>query len=177
MSTTPRLPSALEGEAATFHNLLAHEPGAALAFRKLYGTMWSHGIVSQTIKETVRLRNARVTDCGLCRQVRFSAARDEGLTEDIAMMIDDDYETADLTEQQKVALRYADVYLKDPSKIDAKVRSDMAAHFTSAEIVEITLALAMFLGMAKVLISLGTEPVGMPVTVFPTPDYAVAAVG
>jgi hypothetical protein len=44
--------------------LLAHAPLAAKAFSRLYGTFWSHGVVDHPTKELIRLRNARVTDCG-----------------------------------------------------------------------------------------------------------------
>jgi hypothetical protein len=42
-----------------------HQPGLFAAFNRLYGTLWTLGTVDQPIKETARLRNARVVDCGL----------------------------------------------------------------------------------------------------------------
>lgn len=39
-------------------------PGAGEAFFALYGTFWREGMLSQELKEVVRLRNARLTDCG-----------------------------------------------------------------------------------------------------------------
>lgn len=33
-------------------------------FQTLYGTMWREGVVDHPTKELVRIRNARVTDCG-----------------------------------------------------------------------------------------------------------------
>ena len=44
--------------------VLAHAPATLREFNALYGSFWSHGRVDQVVKETVRLRNARVTDCG-----------------------------------------------------------------------------------------------------------------
>jgi hypothetical protein len=44
--------------------VLAHAPQSATAFSRLYGTFWSHGVVDHPTKELIRLRNARVTDCG-----------------------------------------------------------------------------------------------------------------
>ena len=65
MSTTPRLSSAIEGKAASNRSIMAHSPGVRAAFDQMYATLWSHGVVDVDIKELVRLRNARVTDCGL----------------------------------------------------------------------------------------------------------------
>jgi hypothetical protein len=64
MSTTPRAPSALPGQPANLRTVLAHRPELNEAFGRLYGTLWSRGIVSPDLKETARMRNARITDCG-----------------------------------------------------------------------------------------------------------------
>ncbi len=64
MSTVPRLPSAIEGYPANFATLLAHQPGIGRSFAEVYGQFWSHGVLDHPTKETVRLRNARITDCG-----------------------------------------------------------------------------------------------------------------
>ena len=63
-------------------DVLGEQPEAMAAFWRLYGLLWSHGTVDQSIKEIARLRNARTTDCAYCRNVRFAGARDDGLTED-----------------------------------------------------------------------------------------------
>lgn len=172
MSTVPRVPSAVAGEAASFKTILAHQPALAAAFGRLYGTLWSEGIVSQALKETARMRNARVTDCGFCKNVRFAGAREEGLEESAVAQIVDGYLDSDLSAEQKLVLRFADAYLNYPHRVDDDLAAAMSATFEPAEIVELTLALAMFLGMAKVLISLGTEPEQMDVTVLPTPALA-----
>lgn len=172
MSTVPRVPSAIPGEPATLRTALAHCPDLAQAFHRLYGTMWSEGIVTQALKETARMRNARVTDCAFCKNVRFDGARAEGLSEDQVDMIHDGYASSLLSPQQKLVLRYTDAFLVDPAAVDPQLRQDLAEAFSPAEIVELTLALAMFLGMAKVLISLGTEPEEMATTILPTPALA-----
>ena len=64
MSTTPRLPSAIDGQPATMGTLLAHQPELARSFGALYARFWSGGVVDHPTKEAVRLRNARITDCG-----------------------------------------------------------------------------------------------------------------
>ena len=65
MSTTPRLPSAVEGKHASIRTVMAHSPVVRAAFDRMYATLWSAGAVEMDVKELVRLRNARVTDCGL----------------------------------------------------------------------------------------------------------------
>jgi hypothetical protein len=64
MSTTPRLPGVDPARPATFVGILAHQPDVVGRYWQLYQTFWSHGCVDHPTKEVVRLRNARITDCG-----------------------------------------------------------------------------------------------------------------
>ena len=170
MSTTPRLPSAVQERPADFAGIMAHQPQLGAAFWTLYGEVMARGIVEQRIKETARIRNARVTGCGFCRNVRYAMAREQGLGEDQVELIDDGYESSALDDRQKLVLRYADAFLSGGCAVPAEVTTQMQELFSDAEIVELTMALALFLGMAKPLIVFGTEPEQMPTTVLPTPD-------
>jgi hypothetical protein len=42
-----------------------HQPDLFAAFNRLYGALWTLGGLEQPVKETARIRNARVVDCGL----------------------------------------------------------------------------------------------------------------
>ncbi len=63
MSTQPRLPSAVEGQAPAFGTVFAHRPALLKAFGELYATLWQRGVLDEPTREVVRLRNARVTSC------------------------------------------------------------------------------------------------------------------
>lgn len=52
------------GEATQGSGLFAAAPGAGEAFFDLYGVFWASERLDQPLKEAVRLRNARATDCG-----------------------------------------------------------------------------------------------------------------
>jgi hypothetical protein len=64
MSTIPRLPGAIEGQPTNFGTIFAHQPELAVGFSSAYAEFWSRGVLDHPTKETVRLRNARITDCG-----------------------------------------------------------------------------------------------------------------
>jgi AhpD family alkylhydroperoxidase len=149
---------------------LAHQPELLGAFIRLYGTLWSHGVLDHPAKEMARLRNARVTDCNFCRNVRFATAREQGLSEDVVDQIRDGYADGALSERQKTLLRYCDAFLRDPRSRDPELRAAMLRHFTPQEIVELSAGLALFMGFSKIAVSLGQVPRDMPVTVMPTPD-------
>ena len=62
----PRVrPPANAGGDPISSSVLGHQPEALVAFMKLYGTLWSHGILDHSTKEIARIRNARTLDCGV----------------------------------------------------------------------------------------------------------------
>jgi AhpD family alkylhydroperoxidase len=148
---------------------LAHQPEALDAFTRLYAVLWSHGVLDHPTKELARLRNARVTGCGFCRNVRFSAAREQGLTEEMVEQIREGYAESDLSPRQKLVLRYTDAMLSTPPEVSEALRVEMVDAFSAAEIVELTAAIGLFLGFSKIAVSLGGVPDEMPVTILPTP--------
>lgn len=64
MSSVPRLAPVDAAARSVFGSILAHQPGLAAAFFDLYGEFWNRGVLDHATKETARVRNARITDCG-----------------------------------------------------------------------------------------------------------------
>jgi AhpD family alkylhydroperoxidase len=173
MSSEPRIaPTPSDGTEtdAIQRSVLAHQPELLHAFLRLYGTLWSRGGVDHATKEVARLRNARVTDCRYCRNVRFAQAREEGLTEEVVALIDEGFGESALSDRHKAVIRYADAFLVNPTGLSAELRAEMLRHFTPAEVVELTAGLALFMGFSKIAVALGQEPASMPTTIVPTPD-------
>jgi alkylhydroperoxidase family enzyme len=92
-----------------------------------------------------------------------------------AALVNDDY-AASLAPHEVAALALTDALIGVPGPLTDELKKALEAHFSAAEIVELTLGVGLFLGMSKVLITLGLEPQDMPVTVIPTPgsDATVA---
>ncbi len=65
MSTTPRLPAPSADTTPSIRSTWAHAPQLRARFDRLYATLWTGGTIGEDVKELVRLRNARITDCGL----------------------------------------------------------------------------------------------------------------
>jgi alkylhydroperoxidase family enzyme len=146
----------------------AAQPGLFASFERLYGVLWSAGVVDHPSKEVARLRNARVTGCRFCRNVRFERARRDGLTEDLVDLVGDGYETSALSEQHKIVLALTDAFL-GPRALDPVSRESLLAHYGAAGTVELTAGLALFMGFSKIAVALGAFPDDFPTTVIPTP--------
>lgn len=170
MSTIPRVSSAIPDEPAHFGTVLAHQPDLAARFTALYGAFWDSDVLSARLKEVARMRNARVTECGFCRNVRFDKALGEGLGEEIVDDIDWGYEKSDkLTDAEKAVLTFTDAFIHDPDLLTGDARASLQRHLAPEQIAELGLGLTLFLALAKALITMGLEPEVMGRTVLPTP--------
>lgn len=176
MSTIPRVSSALPGEPAHFGSVLAHQPDIAQSFFALYGRFWGSDVLAARVKEVARMRNARVTECGFCRNVRFDKAVAQGLGEEVVDDITDGYETSDkLSDTEKAVLKFTDALVYDPELLTGDAKAALRRHLTPAQIAELGLGVSLFLALAKALITMGLEPEGMDRTVLPTPAVLEAA--
>ncbi len=101
--------------------------------------------------------------------MRFAVARQEGLTEELANMVDDGFESSGLDERHKAAVVFADAYLGTDGPPSEDARSFILEHFTGAELAEMGVGLALFHGFSKLLIAVGAEPEEMDVTILRTP--------
>ena len=102
--------------------------------------------------------------------MRFAVARQEGLSEDRAALIDDGYESsAVLSDAHKAVLAFTDVMLAGGTP-DAALQAELRGHYTEEQLVELGLGVALFHGLSKMLIVLGVEPEQMDTTVVATPD-------
>ncbi len=155
-------------------SVLAHQPELLRAFMRLYGTLWSHGEVDQFTKEMARIRNARTVNCPICKATRFTGARAEGLTEEIVDEIRDGYAASDLEPRHKAVLAWVDAFLSEPAGRHEALRRRLLAHFTPAQIVELTAGVGLFMGFSKIAVSLGGLPDEIPVYEQPTPDVPEA---
>jgi AhpD family alkylhydroperoxidase len=149
-------------------SFLDHQPELFAAFNRLYGTLWSEGVLDQPTKEVARLRNARVTGCNICKNLRFVGAREAGLNEGLVDQIDDGYAESDLPVRYKLAVRYADVIIGDPRGLDEELKQALNEEFTPDEIVELTLTTTFAMAFSKAAVAWGPPP-DMPVLEVPTP--------
>ena len=149
-------------------SFLDHQPELFGAFNRLYGTLWSEGVVDQPTKEVARLRNAWVTGCNICKNLRFAGAREAGLTEELVDDIDDDYASTELPHRFKLAVRYADVIINDPAGMPEPLKAELLAEFTPEQVVELTLTTAFAMAFSKAAVAWGPPP-DMPVLEVPTP--------
>ena len=87
-------------------------------------------------------------------KVRYAGARQAGLTEMKIAAIDDP--SSDLiTPRERAALAFAELMATDHHKVDDAVFADLKKHFSEAEIVELGVHTAMFVGFGRLNTAFG----------------------
>lgn len=105
--------------------------------------------------ELVRLRCARQHDCRICQSLRYDEARASGATDDVTAKIDH-YETSDLSERHKVALRLVDAMIWSPGDMSDDLVRQVHEQFSDAEIAEILVDITKW-STQKIHVTLGTD--------------------
>ena len=113
--------------------IMAHAPHMAKANMAYLGTATQGQTLSPRLLELVRLRLAFHNQCRSCMAMRFQAAVSDGLTEDLVCSLEKPSEAPDLTEREKAALEYADVFAINHFAITDDTFRKLREHFSEAD--------------------------------------------
>jgi alkylhydroperoxidase family enzyme len=136
---------------------------------ELQALLWKGSPLRPALVEMLRLRSANSVNCVICKAVRYDVARKDGLTEEKVAGIRGERTDA-LTDEERLAVAFADAYLNHPQRIDAKLRAELARTFTPAQLCHMALAIAFFNPMSKCAVSLGGMPDSFPLTEIAVPS-------
>jgi alkylhydroperoxidase family enzyme len=89
--------------------------------------------------------------------VRYAGARQAGLTE-VKIAALDDLASDLFSPRERAALTFADLMATDHHTIDDAVFAELRRHFSEAEIVELGVSTALFVGFGRLNAVLGIEP-------------------
>jgi AhpD family alkylhydroperoxidase len=131
-------------------SVLAHAPNVAKANMAFMGAALQGHRLTRRLLELVRLRLAFHNQCRSCMAMRFQAAVDDGLSEDLVCSLEKPMEAPDLTEREKAALEYADLFAINHFAITDATFDKLRLHFTEPEIVELCMFCAFYLGVGRV---------------------------
>lgn len=105
--------------------------------------------------ELVRLRCARTHHCRICQTLRLTDARMAGADDAMTAKVDH-YETSDLDERTKTALRITDAMITAPGGLSDAVVGRARTLFTPAELAELCLDITKW-STQKIHVALGTD--------------------
>jgi len=127
----------------------AHRPPLAKAIGAFGRALKVNRTLPDRLVELVRLRVAFHNQCRSCMAVRYADGAAEGVDEVLVCQLAGPEEAPDLTDAERAALRFADRMATDHLSIDDTTIADLRAHFEEAEVVELGMNIAAFVGYGR----------------------------
>jgi AhpD family alkylhydroperoxidase len=127
----------------------AHCPEQALGLMGFGGALKRNRTLPDRMVELVRLRVAFFNQCRSCMAIRYADAVADGVTEGLVCSLERPQEAANLSPAEKAAIRYGELMASDHLAIDDAVYADLRQHFSEAQIVELGMTVAFFVGFGR----------------------------
>ena len=121
-------------------SLVPHFVAAVNALEK---AVWQSPL-PRRLHELVRMRIAEINGCVLCMTWRNDWADDESLA-----AVSQHATSERFSDAERVALEYAERFVTDSQGIDDDLLARLAAHFSPAEIADLTLVLGKYLALGR----------------------------
>jgi AhpD family alkylhydroperoxidase len=131
------------------YRIFAHRPELATAVASYGRALRQHRTLPDRLVELVRLRIAFHNQCRSCMAIRYGDAVADGLTEDLVCSLEKPMEAPDLTDAERAAIRYGELFATNHLAIDDDVYDELRRHFTEGEIVELGLHVALCVGIGR----------------------------
>jgi AhpD family alkylhydroperoxidase len=127
----------------------AHCPEQALGLMGFGGALKRNRTLPERLVELVRLRVAFFNQCRSCMAIRYADAVADGVTEGLVCSLERPQEAADLSAAEKAAIRYGELMATDHLAIDDAVYDELRRHFSEAQVVELGMTVAFFVGFGR----------------------------
>jgi AhpD family alkylhydroperoxidase len=129
-------------------SIVGRLPKVAEALGALNAALRS-GTLSPRLLELVRLRIAFHNQCRSCMSVRYQSALDDGLTEDAVCSLERPADAPDLSDAERAALKFADLFATNHLAIDDGIYDELRRYFTEDELVQLGVHCAVALGVGR----------------------------
>jgi len=121
---------------------------------RLVEAAYNESILPVRVREAARMRIAQLNECTVCLAFRADKVKEQGLEEDFYCAVGKPG-GSELSEQERLAVDYAERFALDHTSIDDEVIDALRGAFTDAEILDLTICCSAFLGLGRTLHALG----------------------
>jgi AhpD family alkylhydroperoxidase len=146
------VPGGPGGDAAMVWTL---QPEMGKLVDRMVTTAYQRSILPAAEREVARMRIAQLNACDACATFRAPSVLEAGVTEDVYQHLDDYCTYAGYTERQKLAIEYAGRFATDHRSIDDDLMTRLRAGYSDAEVLDLTMCCAIFVGLGRALEVLG----------------------
>lgn len=127
----------------------AHCPEQALGLMGFGAALKQNRSLPEKLVELVRLRVAFFNQCRSCMAIRYADAVADGVTEGLVCSLERPQEADNLTPAEKAAIRYGELMATDHLAITDATYAELRKHFSEAQIVELGMTVAFFVGFGR----------------------------
>jgi AhpD family alkylhydroperoxidase len=148
------VPEGPGGEAAMIWTL--RPPLGDMVERMIRGA-YQQSILPPEERELARMRIAQINDCVACSDFRAPSVLEAGVAPEMYANVANYATYPGYTPRQRLAIEYAERFADDHESIDDAFVEQLRELFTDPEILDLTLCLAVFLGLGRSLTVLGVD--------------------
>jgi AhpD family alkylhydroperoxidase len=148
------VPDGPGGEAAMIWTL--RPPLGDMVERMIRGA-YQQRILPPEERELARMRIAQINDCVACSDFRAPSVLEAGVAPELYANVVAYASYPGYTPRQRLAIEYAERFATDHGSIDDAFVERLREFFTDPEILDLTLCLAVFLGLGRSLSVLGVD--------------------
>jgi alkylhydroperoxidase family enzyme len=131
---------------STFGAIHALRPKIAASVESAQRSLYVDGTLPARLRELVRLRIGFHNQCRTCMAVRYAP---DSVPESLVCALESPQEVNDLTDAERAAIQFADLFATDHVAIDDAAYERLRAHFDEGEIVELGFLCAIFVGTGR----------------------------
>jgi uncharacterized peroxidase-related enzyme len=128
------------GKPNHFYRTMANRPDVLKNFVPLYGSIMGPGVVERRVKELIYLSASFANECAYCSAAHSASAKKAGISEDELAALRTEQDSL-FSAPERAAIGYARELTRTADAGDT--RDALNEHFSSEQIVEITLIVGM----------------------------------
>jgi AhpD family alkylhydroperoxidase len=148
------VPEGPGGDAAMIWTL---RPEMAGMVERMISTVYGRSTLPAAEREVARMRIAQLNECSACAVFRAPSVVAAGVDDDTYEHLHEYRTYPGYTERQRLAIEYAERFAVDHQGIDDDLFARLRARFADDEILDLTLCLAVYLGLGRTLEVLGVR--------------------
>jgi AhpD family alkylhydroperoxidase len=148
------VPDGPGGDAAMIWSL---RPEMAGMVDRMIQTAYQRSSLPAEEREVARFRIAQLNDCSACADFRAPSVRESGVSDDAYAHVAEWATYPGYSARQRLAIEYAERFATAHDEIDDAFVSRLRDAFADDEILDLTLCLAVYLGLGRTLAVLGVD--------------------
>jgi AhpD family alkylhydroperoxidase len=148
------VPDGPGGEAAMIWTL---RPELGGMVQRMIRGAYEQSVIPPEERELARMRIAEINDCSACAGFRADSVREAGIADELYANVAAWATYPGYTQRQRLAIELAERFATAHQDIDEELFARLRTAFSDAEVLDLTLCIAVFLGLGRTLAVLGVD--------------------